>query len=124
VPFEEGRILASLIPGARLVPLESDNHILIEQDPAFAKFFAELRDFVPRAPGTSDTHRRLRDLTERENEILQCIAQGMDNAQIAENLDLSEKTVRNHITHIFDKLGVDSRSRAIVLALGSGLGKN
>jgi len=48
-PFEEGRIVASLIPGARLVPLETDNHILLEHEPAFGRFFEELRDFVPRA---------------------------------------------------------------------------
>lgn len=48
-PFEEGRIAASLIPGARLVPLETDNHILLESEPSFAKFFEELRAFVPRA---------------------------------------------------------------------------
>ena len=48
-PFEEGRNIASLIPGARLVPLDTDNHILLEHEPAFHRFFDELRDFVPRS---------------------------------------------------------------------------
>jgi class 3 adenylate cyclase len=47
-PFEEGRLVARLIPGARLVPLETNNHILLSQEPAFAEFFEELRAFVPR----------------------------------------------------------------------------
>ena len=62
-------------------------------------------------------------LTAREREVLELIAQGRDNAQIAARLELSEKTVRNNITHIFDKLGVENRSQAIVLARENGLGK-
>lgn len=118
-PFEEGRLLAGLIPGARLVPLETGNHILLAHEPAFQKFFEELRAFVP-APGRKA--KAFDNLTAREAEILERIAQGLDNAQIAAHLDLSEKTVRNHITHIFDKLGVENRSRAIVLAREAGLG--
>jgi DNA-binding NarL/FixJ family response regulator len=63
-------------------------------------------------------------LTSREGGILELIAQGLDNAQIAARLALSEKTVRNNITHIFDKLEVENRSKAIVLARNSGLGGN
>ena len=51
------------------------------------------------------------------------IARGEDNAQIAAHLVLSEKTVRNHITHIFDKIGVENRSQAIVFARERGLGQ-
>ncbi len=47
-PFEEGRIVASLIPAARLIPLETDNHILLEHEPAFREFFEALRNFIPR----------------------------------------------------------------------------
>jgi pimeloyl-ACP methyl ester carboxylesterase len=46
VPFEAGRRLASGIPGARFVPLESRNHILLSQEPAWAKFVEELRAFL------------------------------------------------------------------------------
>jgi pimeloyl-ACP methyl ester carboxylesterase/DNA-binding CsgD family transcriptional regulator len=119
-PFEEGRLLAGLIPGARLVPLETENHILLPHEPAFRRFFEELRAFVP-VPERSA--KAFENLTVREAEILERIAQGLDNAQIAAHLDMSEKTVRNHITHIFDKLGVENRSRAIVLAREAGLGQ-
>ena len=118
-PFEQGRNLASLIPNARLVPLETENHILLEHEASFARFFEELRAFVPtRTLGP----RGFPELTSRETEILERIAQGLDNAQIAAHLGLSEKTVRNHITHIFDKIGVENRSQAIVLARQRGLG--
>jgi pimeloyl-ACP methyl ester carboxylesterase/DNA-binding CsgD family transcriptional regulator len=121
-PFEEGRILAGLIPGARLVPLETDNHILLEHEPAFRRFFEELNAFVPRTP-QADARERFPALTGREREVLELIAQGFDNAQIAARLQLSEKTVRNNITHIFDKLGVENRPQAIVLAREGGLGQ-
>ena len=117
VPFEEGRDLASRTPGARFVPLETSNHILLSHEPAFGQFFDELRAFLPAAG--SDVS----GLTAREGEILERIAQGLDNAQIAAQFELSEKTVRNHITHIFDKLGVQTRAQAIVLARERGLGQ-
>ena len=63
------------------------------------------------------------ELTERERELLELIAQGRDNAQIAAHLDLSDKTVRNHITRIFSKLEVENRSQAIVMAREAGFGK-
>ena len=120
-PFEEGRVLASLIPGSRLVPLETDNHILLKREPAFQRFFDELRAFIP--PRTAAGNGQgFPELTGRESQILEHIARGLDNAQIAAHLSLSEKTVRNHITHIFDKIGVENRSQAIVLARERGLG--
>jgi pimeloyl-ACP methyl ester carboxylesterase/DNA-binding CsgD family transcriptional regulator len=121
VPFEEGRRLAGLIPGARLVTLETDNHVLLKAEPAFALFFQELHAFMPRAaPAAAGV---FAPLTAREREVLELIAQGRDNAQIAARLGLSEKTVRNNITHIFDKLAVENRSQAIVLARDNGFGK-
>lgn len=65
----------------------------------------------------------LRDLlSEREAEIMEIIATGRSNAQIARTLFLSEKTVKNHINRIFAKLGVGSRSEAIVAWLGAAPG--
>ncbi|MGH8734629.1 MAG: helix-turn-helix domain-containing protein, partial [Burkholderiales bacterium] len=71
----------------------------------------------------ADARERFPALTGREREVLELIAQGLDNAQIAARLTLSEKTVRNNITHIFDKLGVENRPQAIVLAREGGLGQ-
>jgi len=121
IPFEEARRLAASIPGARLVPLESENHILLEREPAFAQFFEEMRAFV--GAGERATIRTaLPSLTARETAVLDRIAEGLDNAQIAAHLTLSEKTVRNYVTQIFDKLGVENRSQTIVLARKNGYG--
>jgi DNA-binding NarL/FixJ family response regulator len=61
-------------------------------------------------------------LTEREREVLQLIAQGLDNAAIAQRLTLSLKTVRNHVSNIFSKLQVADRAGAIIRARNAGLG--
>jgi DNA-binding NarL/FixJ family response regulator len=60
-------------------------------------------------------------LTEREHEILGLIAQGQSNADIANRLYLSLKTVRNHVSNIFNKLQVADRAQAIILARNAGL---
>jgi pimeloyl-ACP methyl ester carboxylesterase/DNA-binding CsgD family transcriptional regulator len=122
IPFDEGRLIAGLIPGARLVPLEGRNHILLENDPGWPAFVRELRAFLPGAedgalPGL------FAQLSARERELLELIAQGLDNRRIAERLFLSEKTVRNHITNIFGKLEVPSRAQAIVRAREAGFGR-
>jgi len=62
------------------------------------------------------------ELTERERQTLDLMAQGHKNAVIAERLHLSPKTVRNYITSIFDKLQLADRSEAIVKAREAGLG--
>lgn len=121
VPFEEGRRLASLIPGARFVPLASANHVLLEDEPAWRHWLEEVRAFLPGSdPGGGAA--TFAQLTPRERELVGLIARGRDNAQIAAHLGLSEKTVRNHITSIFAKLEVENRSQAIVLAREAGFG--
>lgn len=62
------------------------------------------------------------ELTEREREILELIAQGLTNPAIAEKLVLSPKTVRNHVSNIFSKLQVSDRAQAIVKARQAGMG--
>jgi DNA-binding NarL/FixJ family response regulator len=62
------------------------------------------------------------ELTDREREILELIAQGLKNPEIAERLVISPKTVRNHITNIFSKLQVADRAGAIIQAREAGLG--
>jgi pimeloyl-ACP methyl ester carboxylesterase/DNA-binding CsgD family transcriptional regulator len=123
VPFEEGRTLAGLIPGARLVALESDNHVLLDGEPAFANFFEELRAFLPGGALPAAKVGRFAGLTGREAGILELLARGLDNSQIAARLDLSEKTVRNNVSQIFDKIEVENRSQAIVAARDGGFGR-
>lgn len=126
VPFEAGRRLASLIPDARFVPLESENHILLEDDPAWDRFLAETKSFLgsSKAKTVADNPQKLfPELTPRECEVLDLIARGLTNDEIADRLFISPKTVRNHNTQIFSKLQVESRSKAIVLAREAGVGK-
>lgn len=124
VPFEQGRLLAAAMANARLVPLDSDNHDLLGDEPAWPIFVQELQRFLSQhsAPQDATVSRRFDALTSRELAVLDAIARGLDNAEIAARLHLSEKTVRNHITRIFDKLEVTSRSRAIVAAREAGIG--
>jgi pimeloyl-ACP methyl ester carboxylesterase/DNA-binding CsgD family transcriptional regulator len=137
VPFAEGRLLATLIPGARFVPLEGVNHILVEDEPAWPVFLRELYQFL----GVSDGPAELpiegektaaaspqpaigaAGLTLREREVLDLIARGYRNSDIAQALVLSPKTVRNYISIIFSKLAVTSRGEAIVRARQAGFGR-
>lgn len=63
-------------------------------------------------------------LTAREVEVLELIARGLDNRRVARELVLSEKTVRNHVTHIFEKLHVATRAEAVAKARDAGLGRD
>jgi DNA-binding NarL/FixJ family response regulator len=75
-------------------------------------------------PKPSTPEEALPELTARERDILDLIAQGHTNAVIAARLFVSPHTVRNHITHIFAKLQVADRAEAIVRAREAGLGRN
>lgn len=119
VPFEQGRELASAIPGARFVPLEGRNHILLADEPAWAVFLRELNDFLPTLP-RDDTDDEL--LTPRETEILRCVAAGLTNQQIAEKLFVSVRTVERHMGNMYEKLGLQGRSgRAAIAARAASL---
>jgi pimeloyl-ACP methyl ester carboxylesterase/DNA-binding CsgD family transcriptional regulator len=121
-PFEEGRLIATEIPGAQFVPIDSGNHLLLGDEPGWQRWIDAVLDFLPRQ-AIAGGDPAFAALTERQRELMELIAQGRNNAQIAAALSLSEKTVRNHITGIFAKLAVDSRAQAIVMARDSGFGK-
>ena len=78
------------------------------------QYFANMQPILPR--------NAFPDLTEREREILGLIAQGKSNAEIAEELVLSPKTVSNHVSNIFSKLQVVDRAQAVLRARQAGLG--
>jgi pimeloyl-ACP methyl ester carboxylesterase/DNA-binding CsgD family transcriptional regulator len=132
-PFEEGRRLTAGISGARLVALESDNHIVLEDEPAWQVYRAELRDFLapeleaaasqpPARAGAgknrvTDTNgategngTTLRQLSPREMEILHLAAEGMDNDAIAQALTLSVRTVERHLSNVYAKLDLHGKS--------------
>jgi pimeloyl-ACP methyl ester carboxylesterase/DNA-binding CsgD family transcriptional regulator len=123
VPFAEGQRLAALVPGAQFVPLEGRNHILQAGEPAWARFWPEVHGFLGRDAHVSAPAER-NGLTSRENAVLDQIARGRSNDEIAHLLGIRAKTVRNHITSIFRKLGVRRRAQAIVRARDTGLGRD
>ena len=118
VPYEEGRRLASLLPDARFVTLESDNHILQEDEPAWEAFLAEVRAFL--GDGEQHMGADLSELSRRERDVLELVATGMTNEAIAERLFLSTRTVERHLSNIYAKLRLSGKSaRAAAAALFS-----
>ena len=70
--------------------------------------------------GAADESRAFASLSPRERDILAAIAEGLSNAEIGERLAISGKTVRNHVSNVFDKIGVWTRAQAIVFARDRG----
>jgi pimeloyl-ACP methyl ester carboxylesterase/DNA-binding CsgD family transcriptional regulator len=122
IPIVEGHILAAGIPGAEFVELDSKNHVLLENEPAWERFCAEVLAFTGVKGSTYGEDPAFGALTVREREVLALLAEGCSNAQIAGRLAISEKTVRNHVSNLFDKLGVWTRAQAIVFARDRGFG--
>lgn len=130
----EGRRLAVGIPGAGLITLESDNHVLLADEPAWQVFRREVENFLAPdrrrlAARASTTAARphagaaLDGLSKREREVLELVAAGLDNREIAVKLTLSVRTVERHLQTIYRKLnltGSAQRTAAAAIALGSG----
>jgi pimeloyl-ACP methyl ester carboxylesterase/DNA-binding CsgD family transcriptional regulator len=136
VPYEEGRFLASSIPDAQLVTLESPNHVPLQGEPAFDVAIEAIGAFV-HPPGShamgrsgaakagepSGSVEGFSTLSAGERDVLELLARGLDNAQIAAHLGLTGKTVRNKVSLLFHKLQVENRSQAIVRAREAGFGR-
>jgi pimeloyl-ACP methyl ester carboxylesterase len=111
VKVELGRDLAAAIPGARFEALHSRNHLPLHGEPAFERFCVALTDFVHQRPAATD-----QTFTARERELMALVARGLDNLQIGAHLGLADKTVRNQLSRLYQRLGVDGRSHAVVRA--------
>ena len=94
---------------------ENAPELIIEAVRAVAR--GEVRWFVQPSPSPSTAP----DLTAREEEILQVMARGLSNDEIAQELHLAESTIRKHATNIYRKLGVDSARKAIAWAWQNGI---
>ena len=116
-PLAEGRLIASSIPNAQFVEIPGKNHVLLEDEPGWPRFQEAVLDFVGLQKPSSDAFDAL---SPREREVLALLSEGLDNAQIGARLDISEKTVRNHISSVYDKLGVWNRAQAVVFARDHG----
>ena len=118
IPLSEGRLLAGSIAGAEFVELDSQNHILLADEPAWQRFQEAILAFI--RPQDAAGAAVFAALSKRERQVLALMGEGLSNVDIAARLRISEKTVRNHASNIFDKLGVWSRTQAIVFARDRG----
>jgi pimeloyl-ACP methyl ester carboxylesterase/DNA-binding CsgD family transcriptional regulator len=109
VPVEEGRLLAAGVPGARFVLLESANHILLADEPAWDVFVAELHGFLGTEPADA-ADPAVATLSPRELEVLELVAAGLTNEAIAERLCLSVRTVERHLSNVYVKLRVSGKA--------------
>ncbi len=110
--FENAPEVASLIPNARLVPMESNNHILLADEPAWPVFLREVTAFLApdRLAIPPDDGPGLAELSPREIDVLRLAADGRTNEQIGEALTLSIRTVERHLSNAYQKLGLTGRA--------------
>ena len=118
VPYSQGVEIASGIPGAEFVQIDSRNHVLLDNEPGWDLFKSVFLDFTGQTDSSEDI--AFATLSDRERDVLAKITEGCSNKDISEQLFISEKTVKNHITKLFEKLGVSNRSQAIVKARDGG----
>jgi pimeloyl-ACP methyl ester carboxylesterase/DNA-binding CsgD family transcriptional regulator len=109
-PLDCARTAAALIPGARLMILESPNHILLAHEPACGVFVEEVRRFMPSGDVGRAADARIGELSGREREIIGLAAAGFSNAEIADRLVLSVRTVERHLSNAYLKLGISGRA--------------
>jgi DNA-binding NarL/FixJ family response regulator len=81
-----------------------------------ARFKDAVLDFMGMPARPEGEDQAFQSLSPREREILALLSEGLGNSEIAERLSISDKTVRNHVSNLFDKLGVWTRAQAIVFA--------
>jgi pimeloyl-ACP methyl ester carboxylesterase/DNA-binding CsgD family transcriptional regulator len=114
VPIECGREVAAGIPGARFEALRSRNHIPLAGEPAFDRLCEAIGDFL--APASTACAPDGLAFSPREQALLALVARGRDNLQIAAELGLAEKTVRNALSRLYARLQVEGRPQAVVRA--------
>jgi DNA-binding NarL/FixJ family response regulator len=115
--YEDQEYVQGLLEGGASGYLTKENapELIIEAVRAVAR--GDVRWFVQPAPSDHSPS----DLTQREIEILRLMAQGSSNTEIADELDISESTVRKHATHLYEKIQASSAREAIAWAWQNGI---
>lgn len=109
----DGYILKEALPQEMTAALRLVNRGRAYYDPA-------VMQFIVQKPAKDEV---LSELTERETEVLNALAQGLNNKEIANKLFVSENTVKKHISNILSKLGLKDRTKAAIFATSSGIFK-
>jgi pimeloyl-ACP methyl ester carboxylesterase/DNA-binding CsgD family transcriptional regulator len=121
VPFEEGRLLAALIPNSHFVPLEGVSHMLVPGGTAWDTFFTELRTFLQEVwpdrgvfaaaqPSTRMSDTAIASLSGREREVMRLVVDGRTNSEIADALVLSPRTIERHLSNVYAKLDLEGKA--------------
>ena len=129
---DDDSLFAAMRAGARgYLPKDADSEDLVRAiravavgDVIFGESIATRLQSFFRADRGRPVSAPFPELTDREDEVLELIARGRSNTEIARRLEISDKTVRNHVANIFNKLHVADRSQAIVRAREAGLGRD
>ena len=126
--FENAGMVAALIPGTRVVPLPSRNHIILAGEESWAIFVREVRAFLApdRRAGPADVPMAdtAEALSARELDVLRLAADGLTNDAVATSLGLSPRTVERHLSNAYAKLGVSgkaARAAAVAEVMRRGL---
>ena len=111
------RMLAALDAGAVGYLLkDAEPQELIDGIRAAARGESPINPKAARTLLTARAERERAELSDREREVLRCVAEGMPNKLIARELGISEKTVKTHLTHVFQQIGVTDRTQAALWA--------
>lgn len=124
IPVSDGRLLASMLPNARFVELDSHNQVLMESEPAWQTFTSEVVAFLADGASAStptSSQSPMEGLSLRESEVLRAVAEGATDREIGHALGISMRTVGNHVKSILRKTDSASRAQAAVWAARRGL---
>ena len=120
----QGYLLKDIQPGELLQALRETYQGKAQLHPQIARRLMTVvaDEALPHPKPAQALPQVLQALTEREREVLEQIARGLTNREIAEKMVISEKTVKTHVSNLLDKLDLEDRTRAAIWALKHGLG--
>jgi NarL family two-component system response regulator LiaR len=121
-----GYLLKDIHPNDLVKAVRSANQGQVQLHPDIAKKLMDsVSSPVKSVPVIASVKKNLTaeiDLTDREKEVISCIARGLNNREIAREMVISEKTVKTHVSNLLSKLAVDDRTQAAIWAIKNGLG--
>jgi two-component system, NarL family, response regulator LiaR len=118
----QGYLLKDIAPEELVQAVREAYRGRVQLHPEVAKKLVSAITARQEPPAAKPMTAGLEQLTERETEVLKLVAAGMSNREIAEEMVISEKTVKTHVSNLLSKLHLDDRTQAAIYALKHGLG--